>query len=227
MLEALDALMQRAVMSEESAGRHNRWSRALMSREDERCFGEAFNRLLQSILDVNEARLVNLDNKLKLKHGESWSFPALTDSSDSSFYEMSSLQEVKIQDIVDGNLSIIPRLLNQVASELGSQFEGLMIGVMSKAADSNSNVVTSIDPARFPEAFLDALRKIQLSVDPDGGVAMPQVLMPPGGHELIKQLEQASPELLAEIEAVKAAKAQEARDAEAKRKLKFRRDIEK
>ena len=74
--------------------------------------------------------------------------------------------------------------------------------------------------------MLEMFRKLELGVDRDGNVSMPQIHVGPELYaRLPEEMSKVPPELSAEIERVKAEKIKEALDREAERKGKFKRAV--
>ena len=104
------------------------------------------------------------------------------------------------------------------------QFAFNIYGLVNTAAEKTGNVVDARAAGSIAKSMLEILRKIELGVDRDGNVSMPQIHVGPEMFQRItKELENVPPELKAEIERVKAEKVQAALQGEADRKAQLKR----
>ena len=96
----------------------------------------------------------------------------------------------------------------------------MLYETVSAACEESGQVVDGRD-IPFPQAFLEGFKKIELGVDRNGNVSMPEFHV--GSLDMVKQLEAMPPEFQAEVERVKAEKIAKALEVEAERKKKFKR----
>lgn len=198
-----------------------------------RCFElagaeEAFEVSVASLLAKMQASsrqmFVNQQNVLRMNHGGTWVHAASDPEPDTSMHTISAEWVIPFKDIADNDLSLIARSLIPLNEEMEKQFALNMYGLVGAAAEKVGNVVDAKAAGSFAASMLEMLRKIELGVDRDGTVSMPQLHVGPQMAERIaEELKNVPPELEAEIEQVKAEKIQAALDREAERKAKFKR----
>jgi hypothetical protein len=198
-----------------------------------RCFEragdeEGFETSVASLLVKLQARsrqmFVSQQNVLRMNHGGTWVHAASEPEPDTSMHTISAEYAIQFKDIADNDLSLIARSILPLNEEMEKQFALNMYGMIGAAAEKVGNVVDAKAVGSLAASMLEILRKIELGVDRDGTVSMPQLHVGPEMAERIKkELKNVPPEIEAEIERVKAEKIHEALDREAARKAKFKR----
>lgn len=191
---------------------------------DEEAFEASVASLLAKMQAESRQMFVSQQNVLRMNHGKTWVHAASDPEPDTSMHTISAGYEIPFKDIADNDLSLIARSILPLNEEMQKQFALNMYGVIGAGAEKVGNVVDAKATGSIAASMLEVLRKIELGVDRDGKVSMPQLHVGPEMAERIKkELKDVPPEIEAEIERVKAEKIQQALDREAERKAKFKR----
>jgi hypothetical protein len=191
---------------------------------DEDAFETSVASLLVKMQTSSRQLFVSQQNVLRMNHGGTWVHAASDPEPDTSMHTISAEYSIPFKDIADNDLSLIARSILPLNEEMEKQFALNMYGMIGAAAEKVGNVVDAKSTGSIAASMLEILRKIELGVDRDGTVSMPQLHVGPEMAERIKkELKDVPPEIEAEIERVKAQKIQEALDREAERKAKFKR----
>ena len=110
-----------------------------------------------------------------------------------------------VKDIAENDLSLIARTILPINEEMEKQFALNMYGVVAAGAEKVGNVVDAKADGSFAKSMLEMFRKIELGVDRNGEISMPQIHVGPGmAQKIAKELESVPPEIEAKIEQVKA-----------------------
>ena len=197
--------------------------RCLERAQNEEAFETSFASLLSKMQANSRQMFVSKQNVLRINHGGTWVHAARDPEPDTSMHSISTEWTIPFKDIADNDLSLIARTVLPINEEMEKQFALNMYGVVAAGAEKVGNVVDAKAEGSFAKSMLEMFRKIELGVDRNGEISMPQIHVGPGMAEKIaKELESVPPEIEAEIERVKAEKIQQARDREATRKAKFK-----
>ncbi len=192
-------------------------------REDEHAFEASVMAFLGQLQKQSRETFVSEQNVLRMNHGRNWVHSARDPEPDVALHQISAEWTIPFKDIADNDLSLIARTILPLNEEMDRQFAVNMYGVIGAAAEKVGNVVDARAAGGFAMSMLEMFKKIDLGVDRDGNVTMPQMHVGPETFERIsKEIQNVPPEIEAEIERVKAEKVQEALHREADRQLKFR-----
>jgi hypothetical protein len=171
------------------------------------------------------ATFVSAENVLRLNHGRHWVHAARDPEPDTSMHNISTEWLIPFNDIADNDLGLIARSLLPVSDDMARQFAQNMYGVVGAAAERVGNVVDAKAAGSIAGSLIEMMSKIELSVDRDGNVSMPQIHVGSEAYEkLVEAMQNIDPELEAEFERLKQEKSRQALDREADRRAKFRRD---
>ncbi|BBI21283.1 hypothetical protein EKJ_21300 [Qipengyuania flava] len=160
-----------------------------------------------------------------MNHGQAWVHSARDPEPNTSMHRMSAEWSVPYAKIVENDLGLIASTLVPVKDELDRQFASNIYSVVGAAADRVGNVVEAKKAGSFAESMLEMLEKIELGVDREGNVSMPQIHAGPDAYEkIVKEIDNVPQDISDRIEKLKEKKIQEALEREEKRKNKFKRD---
>lgn len=194
------------------------------SKEDEAAFDQSLMKLMGVVQDRTRANFVSEHNVLRMNHGGSWRHSARAEEPDTTMHHISSEMTIPFKDIADNDLDLIGRTLIPINEDMQRQFSQNMYAVVGAAADKVGNVVNAKELGSFAQSMLEMFRKIELGVDRDGKVSMPQLHLNPETYErMAAEMQSIPPDVQAEIDRVKAAKIEAAYEREAERKAKFKR----
>lgn len=131
---------------------------------------------------------------------------------------------MSFKEIADNDLSLIARSLLPVSEDMARQFALNMYGVVGAAAEQVGNVVDAKAAGSVAASLIEMMSKIELGVDRDGNVSMPQIHAGPDAYaKLVEAMQNIDPKDAAEFERLKQEKSRQAIEREAERRAKFRR----
>jgi hypothetical protein len=183
--------------------------------------------LMGDLQNKSRAAFVSEHNILRMNHGDSWVHSAREEEPDTTMHSISAEWSIPFNDIAENDLALIMRTVRPINEAMEGQFARNMYAVVGAAAEKAGNVVDAQKTGSFAQSMLEMFRKIELGVDRDGNVTMPQLHVGTEAYKRIaEEMQCVPPEIEAEIEAVKAVKTQAALEKEAQRKAKFRRIAE-
>lgn len=191
---------------------------------DDETFERSVTALIAKLQETSRKTFVSEDNVLRMNHGINWVHSARNPEPDTSMHTISSEWSIPFKDIAENDLGLIGRTMLPISEEMDKQFAKNMYGVIGAAAQRVGNVVDAKTAGSFGVSMLEMFRKLELGVDRDGNVSMPQIHVGPALYaRLPEEMSKVPPEINAEIKRVKAEKIQDALDREAERKAKFKR----
>lgn len=192
--------------------------------DDDEAFELSVTKLMGMLQERSRATFVSPQNVLRLKHGRHWVHSAREREPDSSMHSISSEWLIPYREIADNDLGLIARSILPVCEEMSRQFAQNMYGVVGAAAERAGNVVDAKAAGSVAASLVEMMSKIELGVDRDGNVSMPQIHVGPEAYDkLVAAMQSMDPAAAAEFERLKQEKSQQALDREAERRAKFRR----
>lgn len=191
---------------------------------EEEAFARSVTRMLGALQERERATFVSNRNVLRMNHGRQWVHSAREPEPDTSMHSISSEWLVSFKEIADNDLSLIARSLLPVSEDMARQFALNMYGVVGAAAEQVGNVVDAKAAGSVAASLIEMMSKIELGVDRDGNVSMPQIHAGPDAYaKLVEAMQNIDPKDAAEFERLKQEKSRQAIEREAERRAKFRR----
>ena len=185
-------------------------------------FNDAFTRTIAKIHKDTIAKYLPPENTHRFPHGGTWSDPGNTRALGGQMQTHSAFLETRFEDIVNNNLDIIVRSFGALAESLHQQFATMLYSTVNDVCERTGNTVDAKVEGSLEAAFMAVLEKIELGVDHNGNVSMPEFHVSPDvGKRMLAALENSPPEYKERIEALKTRKTAEALAREAERKAKF------
>lgn len=208
---------------ESSAGYVRLRVRCFESEEQIRAFGRSFTIAFRELHRTNTRKFVSDANTLRYNHGQRWTHAANPDARDTGMRTFSTELQVQHKDIVENDLDAISRSMLPAVEDMHRQFALNMYGFIGEVAESVGNVVSNKETGSSAASFLEMLQKIKFGIDRDGEVSLPEIHMGPSQAEkFVTELKAQPPEFSEEVERIKTAKIEEARQEEAARKARFK-----
>lgn len=191
--------------------------------DEEEAFELSVMKLVARLQERSRKMFVSEQNVLRMNHGGSWVHAAREPEPDTTMHTLSAEWVIPFKDVAENDLALIGRTILPMNEELEKQFAQNMYGVIGAAAESVGNVVDAQAAGSFSQSMIEMFSKIELGVDRDGNVNMPQIHAGSAAYErIVSEAQNMPPEVEAEIEKIKATKVQEALGREAERKSKFK-----
>ncbi len=173
--------------------------------------------------DAFAMRYLPPENLQRYAHGGSWEHPGADDVRDSGMRDHKAESGAQFDAIVDHDLKMIADMVASLNGQLNQQFAQMMFGTVEEAAESVGNVVDAAGQAP-EEAYYQMLEKIEVRANPDFSIRWPTQIAGAGATERLEAaMNGASDAFKAKLEALKEAKAAEAREREAARQARFKR----
>lgn len=181
----------------------------------------AFIRRLARAQQSVVANYIPPENVQRFRHGGTWQNPGAENPNESGMQEHSAIHAASFDQVVDHDLGMIARSVDQLTEQMHQQFAQMFYSTIEDGADRVGNTV---DAANLPleEVYYRGLETVQVMAEPDGTIRWPEVR---GGGDLqtrmAQAVEAATPEFKARLEALKAQKSEEARARELERQSRF------
>jgi hypothetical protein len=192
--------------------------------EDEKAFEGSVIRLVVQLNERSRETLVSRQNVMRMNHGRNWVHSAREPEPATSMHSISAEWLIPFKEIADNDLGLIGRTILPMSEEMSRQFAQHMYGVVGAAAERVGNVVSAENASSVSRSLIEMMSKIELGIDRDGNVSMPQIHAGTEAHaKLVAELENMKPEVAAELERLRLEKTREALDREAERRAKFRK----
>lgn len=183
----------------------------------------AFMQIVGEKFRLAQESYVSSHNVQIFSHGGAWQShhsydPDRVDQVKTHQHEMT----FDINEIVLGRLDYIEQSLAEIVDSMANSFAQSFYQVISDTCEEHGNVVE--EAGTLGEQFLKALEGIELSVDRDGNVNLPELRVGRVMAERIKNdASLHSPEHQAKADAITRLKSAKAMEREAARKAKFRK----
>lgn len=179
------------------------------------------HKALAEIVSLNQkmvlASFMVEENMLHYKHGIRWSTPANSFSGDGEMEKLSAEYSVSFQQILDGDFSLLTDSITSISKQMSDGFQKRIYETMNEACDRSGNVVKGKD---LPQSFLEALEKIDFSVDKNGVVQPPQFHV--GSSFQMKDLQDQPKEFHDRVNEIKERKSAAALEIERERISRFK-----
>lgn len=191
-------------------------------RREAQGFDQSLAEIIRSVRRGGVEDMVSEQNVQRFTHGRRWNHRSNPHTVDGEMQTLSAEGSTPFAGIVEGDLTLIPRMINSIAAQMTAAQMRMLYDTLSKSCDENGQTVSAAELGNAA-AFLAMLRKIEFGVDRDGNVSMPQIHAAPGtAKAMMAELEAQPPEFQAEVERIKAEKSKEALERERLRLSRFR-----
>jgi hypothetical protein len=189
---------------------------------DARAFDSALIRAFSEIQKQIVAQYLRPENAQRFRHRGPWSNPGNDKAPGGDMQTHSAVLETRFDEIANNDLTIIERNLRQLREAIDRQFAKMFYSTVEEACNQSGNTIDARAAGSLEAAFISMLEKIELGIDKDGTVSLPEIHASPElGERMLATLEGTSQEYQDRIEALKARKTAEAVAREAERKARF------
>jgi hypothetical protein len=187
------------------------------SKQTKRLMGERLSELLSSHQRIVLRDYISPENHLAYKHGAAWDHPANDFSEPGKMEEFRAEYSVPFQRIVDADMTLLTESISSIGEQMKNAFVRSIYQMVNEACDRSGNVVTG---KTLPESFLEALEKVEFSVDAEGNVELPQFHV--GNKDFVRILEEQPEEFGKHVEEIKQRKSKQALEKERERKNRYK-----
>lgn len=192
--------------------------------QEERAFERTVVELMGRLVDRERGALVSGRNVLRMNHGGHWVHSAREPEPDTSMHSISTEWLLPFEELANNDLGLITRSIVPVSENMSRQFAQAMYGMVGAVAERVGNVVDAKSAGSVSASLIEMMSKIELGVDRDGNVSMPEIHAGPEAHaKLVEGLKSMSPEDAAELERLRLEKSRQALDREEERRGRFRK----
>ena len=179
--------------------------------------------LMQAVSDrttAAQSQFISPENVHIFNHGRSWNMPASSDSSNTGMKTHTTEMLTKHQDIIDGELTVIDRTIEELANSMTSQMSAMLFQTISDSCDENGQTVDAQGQPFTIDFIIAILAKLEFGVGRDGEVQLPTIM---GGavDKLKLACQQALPEKQKELDDLIERKKSEALERERIRLARF------
>ncbi|UOD29144.1 hypothetical protein INH39_27605 [Massilia violaceinigra] len=184
--------------------------------------GRALIAKFGAILTDIESAYLNPENTQRFSHGGPLRRPSATNFFNGGTKKHSVIYEVKFQDIVEHNVSILRLQIESFTTAMQTQFVHSLYTVIGESCDSIGNVVNAEVEGSTLKALEAVWEKLEIQVAADGTPKLPEMHCGSEAYEKFKEaIDGMSPEDEARMERVKARKIAEGREREVLRQARF------
>lgn len=192
--------------------------------QDEEAFERSVTKLVGQLNERTREVLISRQNVMRMNHGRNWVHSARDPEPDTSMHSITAEWLIPFREIADNDLSLIGRSIRQMSEEMSRQFAQNMYRMLGEVCERVGNVVSAKNAGSVSQSLIEMMSKIELGVDRDGNVSMPQIHAGEEAHaKLVAELGNMPLEVSAELERLRLEKTREALEREAERRAKFRR----
>ena len=193
-----------------------------VSKKLQQIFGDSFMNEIAELVRTKTPYLDSID-AIEFQHGRCWTSPANELGDKSGEIEQHVAEcSIALEDIAKGDPKIIFNHIATGAQKMTSSIDHMFFGKIDEVTSRTGNIVNSADYNSQFETFLAMLEKIEMSVDENGNLNPPTLVLAPGYRaELQKILQEASPEMRKRFDRIMAKKLADATRKEAERISRF------
>lgn len=192
--------------------------------QEERAFERTVVKLMGRLVERERGALVSARNVLRMNHGRNWVHSAREPEPDTTMHSLSTELLLPFKELADNDLDLITRSIVPVSEDMSRQFAQTMYSMVGAVAERVGNVVDAKAAGSVSASLIEMMSKIELGVDRDGNVSMPQIHAGPEAHaKLVEGLKNMSLEDAAELERLRMEKSQQALNREEERRGRFRK----
>ena len=188
-------------------------------REEGDAFMASVTKLVGQLIRQKNGERVPVENHQVFMHGRTWRHPANERATTGEMQTHGAEFVTPFDDIVGGDFNMVPRFIASMVQQFDDASARMLYESMAEICEANGQTVDGRDKS-FPEAFMEAFRKIEFGVDRDGNVSLPEVHV--GSMKMVEQLQAMGEEYQAEFERLKQEKIERAEQAEEARRSKFK-----
>lgn len=187
-------------------------------------FDHSLTEIISALKRGAIAGMIAEENIHQFSHGRRWNHRTETASVSGEMQVLSVEWQFPFQEIVDGDLNLIPRIVEHLTKEMHTAQMRMIYGTLSEICDANGQTVSAAEMGSNAQAFLELLRRVEFGVDRHGNVSMPELHAAASTAEtIIADLEAQPPEFVAEVERIKAEKTLQALAREKERLGRFKK----
>ena len=190
--------------------------------EDEsKAFSESVFHLIDAVKQLRLSPYISKENTNFFFHGGGWQVANTDADNESNYNELQIEVSIKNEQI---RLNDIQGFIDFIEGFAGGMADEMMKGMFStlnEACDKSGNVVKHESGKTEAESFKEAIEKIQFSVDKQGQVQLPSVVVSPD-NKLLEHLHAQDEGFRQEIDEIIERKSKEALQREEERLNKFK-----
>ncbi len=189
-------------------------------REEGDAFELALTRLIAKLIRQKTGERIPLENHQMYSHGRTWRHPANEHAMTGEMQTHGAEVVTPFDDFLSNDFGIVPRMIQSIVQQFDEAHARMLYETMAQVCESTGQTIDARDKP-FPEAFMEAFKKVELGVDRDGNPSLPEIHV--GSMKMVEQLQAMGEEYQAEFERLKQEKMDRARAAETERRSRFKR----
>lgn len=178
---------------------------------DSKEFGQALLELAVKMQRNQISQFVSKDNMHSFHHGKSWLIVREDGTEESSFKEAGVELSIEYEDVLNNNMNNFFNFLSVFVEGFTAQTMRGMYQAIGESCEKIGNTIDRNEHVSHAQAFLEALKKVEFSVNENGQVELPQIHVGTGTAEpLMQSLEAQDDKFHAEVERIKKEKSEAA-----------------
>lgn len=189
-------------------------------RQEGEAFVSSVTKLVGQLIRQKTGERIPLENHQAYNHGRTWRHPANEHATTGEMQTHGAEVITPFDDVLNNDFSIVPRMIGSIVQQFDEANARMLYETLAEVCEANGQTVDARDKP-FPEAFMEAFRKLEFGVDRDGNPSLPEIHV--GSMKMVEQLQAMGEEYQAEFERLKQEKMDRARQAEAERRNRFKR----
>lgn len=189
-------------------------------REEGDAFELSVTKLVGRLIRQKTGERIPLENHQAYSHGRTWRHPANEHATTGEMQTHGAEVVTPFDDFLNNDFSIVPRMIQSIVQQFDEAQARMLYETVAEVCEASGQTVDARDKP-FPEAFMEAFRKLEFGVDRDGNPSLPEIHV--GSMKMVEQLQAMGEEYQAEFERLKQEKMDRARAAEAERRNRFKR----
>lgn len=147
-------------------------------------------------------KLIPKENIQVMYHGMHWSFQQQDDTGFTTqtgeLKKQQTTVHLEAQRIRDHDISLLPEFVQRTVEDMEKQLHQRLFSMIDEVTEKSGNVTAVPQGGSIAKAALDALEKVQLSLDSNGDVSLPSLYLNPASLERMSKEIAANPSAHAE-----------------------------
>lgn len=189
-------------------------------REEGEAFVSSVTRLVGQLVRHKAGSRIPLENHQAYSHGRTWRHPANEHATTGEMQTHGAEVTIPFDAVINNDFSVVPQMIQSIVQQFDEAYAQMFYNTISEVCEATGQTVDAREKP-FPEAFMEAFRKLEFAVDRDGNPSVPEIHV--GSMEMVEQLKAMGNDYQAEFERLKQQKMDSARAAEAERRNRFKR----
>ena len=185
---------------------------------------ESLIHVVKNLIDSEMSNYVCMDSAQRYYHGEGWiNTHGYKNGEETELKEISGYAELSYEDVVWYNVQAFNEFVQTLANSMSGEAIKDIFQTVSEACEESGNIVLDDKKKDFKDKFLELIQKVDLFVDDNGDVNMPQLHVSSSMHDdIMKEISEPDEKFNEKVEGIKKEKIAEAKKREKERLSKYK-----